>query len=187
MLKTAVVYKSISGFTKKYATWIAENLNADLYELAEVKAETLSQYGLVVFGGSMHAVGINGVKTIKEQLPRLAGKKVVVFAVGASAPKEGLLDEIAGKNFSAEEQKSFRLFYLHGGFNFSKLNRANKVLMTLFKWKLSLKKNKTPEEKGMLASYAKPSCLPVPGRLAAQTMDRIALLRWGYLFQMEKA
>ena len=29
-MKTVVVYKSISGFTKKYAEWIAHELRADL-------------------------------------------------------------------------------------------------------------------------------------------------------------
>lgn len=33
MMKIVVVYKSISGFTKKYAEWIAEELEADLLRL----------------------------------------------------------------------------------------------------------------------------------------------------------
>jgi menaquinone-dependent protoporphyrinogen IX oxidase len=160
MSKVIVVYKSISGFTEKYATWIAEDLHADLSKSDDLKEGTLAGYDVVIFGGSIHAVGINGVKILKENLSRLTGKKVIVFAVGASPPKEGLLNEIAERNFSAEEQKNLKIFYLRGGFNYKKLNRSNKLLMALFKWKISLKKNKTPDEKGMLVAYAKPlDCL----------------------------
>ena len=38
----------------------------------------------------------------------------------------------------------------------TKLNLINKVLMTLLKWKIKLKRHKTPDEKGMLAAYSKP-------------------------------
>jgi menaquinone-dependent protoporphyrinogen IX oxidase len=156
MLRTIVVYRSISGFTKKYAEWIAEDLNADLFDAREITAEKLSGYELIVFGGSLHAVGIIGVKLIKKNLSRLAGKKVIVFAVGASPPKENIADEIVKSNFSDEQQKSIKLFYLRGGFCFGKLDITNKVVMVLFRVKLSLKKNKTPDEKGMLASYSRP-------------------------------
>ena len=156
MLRIVVVYRSISGFTKKYAAWIAEDLNADLYDARKVNAEKLSEYDLIIFGGSLHAVGINGIKILKENLPRLADKKIIVFAVGASPPRESILDEVRNSNFSEEEQKRLKLFYLRGGFNFSKLDRSNKVLMALFRVRVNLKKNKTPDEKGMLAAYAKP-------------------------------
>ena len=155
-MRTAVIYRSISGFTKRYATWIAEDLNADIYEAREISAEKLYEYGLIIFGGSLHATGINGVKSFKENLLRLADTKIIVFAVGASPPREGILDEIRKSNFSDEEQKNIRLFYLRGGFNYSKLDLTNKVLMAVFRVKLSMKKNKTPDEKGMLAAYSKP-------------------------------
>ena len=156
MLKTIVIYRSISGFTKKYATWIAEELNADLCNAKKIDAEKLCKYEFIIFGGSLHAAGINGIKIIKENLPQLADKKIIVFVVGASPSREGVLEEIRKRNFSEEEQKSIKFFYLRGGFNFSKLDRPNKILMALFRVKLSMKRNKTPDERGMLAAYSKP-------------------------------
>jgi len=155
MLRTVVIYKSISSFTKQYATWIAEDLHVDIYNAKEIKSEKLTEYSLIIFGGSLHATGINGVKTIKENLPLLKDKKVIVFGVSASPPREGLLEEIKDNNFSAEEQKHVRLFYLRGCFNYDKLDRTNKILIALFKVRLSLKRKRTPDEKGMLAAYAK--------------------------------
>ncbi len=38
-MKTIVIYKSATGFTKKYAQWIAEALSADLFAVADVTVE----------------------------------------------------------------------------------------------------------------------------------------------------
>jgi menaquinone-dependent protoporphyrinogen IX oxidase len=156
MLRTVVVYRSISGFTKKYAEWIAEELKADLFETREISAEKICGYDLIIFGGSLHAVGISGVKLLKKNISQLVDKKIVVFAVGASPPKEGIVNEIRKNNFSYEEQENLELFYLRGGFKFSKLDFANKIIMALFRVKLIITKNKTPDERGMLAAYSKP-------------------------------
>ncbi len=115
----------------------------------------LSKYDLIIFSGSLHAVGINGLKILKQNLSRLANTKIIEFAVGASPPRENVLDETKNKNFSAEEQKNIMFYYFRGDFDYSKLDRVNKILMTLLKVKLSIKRRRTPDEKGMLAAYSK--------------------------------
>ena len=64
-MKIAVVYKSISGFTEKYAGWIAEETGGDLFRLGTVSSTKLKEYDAVIYGGSLHAVGITGVGFIK--------------------------------------------------------------------------------------------------------------------------
>jgi len=145
----------LSGFTKKYSQWIVEELKADLFDAREIQGQKLGEYDVIIFGGSLHAVGINGVKLIKENLSLLADKKIIMFAVGASAPKEGIVDEIRKRNFDGEKE-NLKLYYLRGDFNFSKLDFSNKVLMALFRVRVSMKRKKTPDEKGMLAAYSKP-------------------------------
>ena len=39
-MKTLVIYTSQTGFTKRYAEWISEELNADIYNLKDVKKKT---------------------------------------------------------------------------------------------------------------------------------------------------
>lgn len=155
-MRTVVIYRSISGFTKKYAAWIAEDLQADLYDTRKVNAEKLANYDLIVFGGSLHAAGINGVELLKRNLQRFADKKIILFAVGASPASENVLEEIKNQNFSAEEQQIITFFYLRGGFDYRKLDWFNKFLMSLLKVKLRLKKTRTSDEVGMLAAYSKP-------------------------------
>ena len=58
-MKTIVIYKSKTGFVRKYAEWIAEDLLADIFEVSKVNINMLAKYDTVIFGGSLHAVGIN--------------------------------------------------------------------------------------------------------------------------------
>ncbi|MBA7519820.1 hypothetical protein ES705_11908 [subsurface metagenome] len=156
MMKTVVVYKSISGFTKKYAEWIAEKLEADLFRVEKINIDILLKYDIIIYGGSLHAVGISGVNIIKGNLNKLRDKNIIIFTTGASLAKESIISEVGDSNFSVEEQKQIQFYYFRGGFDFNKLNLINKILMTLLKWKIKLKRHKTPDEKGMLAAYSKP-------------------------------
>jgi menaquinone-dependent protoporphyrinogen IX oxidase len=155
MSSIVVVYRSTSGFTKKYAEWIAEEIKADLFNARKINAETIAKYDVIVFGGSLHAVGINGLKLIKNHMSLFSGKKVIVYAVGASPLRENVVQEVKMHNFNAE-MDNVALFYLQGGFNYSKLDAANKVVMALFWVRLKLLRNRTSDEKGMLAAYSKP-------------------------------
>lgn len=152
-MKTVVIYKSKTGFTKKYAQWIAEELSADIFELAKVSADIFTDYDTVIFGGGLYAVGINGLKQIISNFDRLKGKKIIVFATGASPSREEVINEVRNKNFTSEQQKQIKFFYLRGGFDYSKLKLIDRFLMTLFKRKLKKTKKLTSDERGMLAAY----------------------------------
>lgn len=157
-MKAVVIYKSKTGFTKKYAQWIAEDLSADIFEVSKVNMNMLNSYDTVIYGGSLYAVGITGVKLITQNIDKLKNKKLVVFATGASPSREDVINEVVNKNFTEEQQKYIKFFYLRGGFNYSKLNPFDKFLMTLLKWKMKSKKKEelTSDEIGMLAVYDKP-------------------------------
>ena len=45
--KIAVIYKSKYGTTKRYAEWIAHELDAHLFEASAIKPEVLSSYDIV--------------------------------------------------------------------------------------------------------------------------------------------
>jgi hypothetical protein len=102
-------------------------------------------------------VGISGVSLIKKNLAGLAGKKLIVFAVGASPVRDGVLDEVLNRNFTPEQRSLIRFYYLRGGFDYSKLDTPNKMLMSLLKAKLQKKKTLTDDEKGMLDAYDHPA------------------------------
>lgn len=155
-MKTVVIYKSKTGFAKKYAQWIAKELSADIFEFTKADINILANYDNVIYGGSLYAVSINGVKLITQNLDKLKGKKIVVFATGASPSRKEVISEVRNKNFTLEQQKYIHFFYLRGGFDYSKLKILDKILMTLLKWKIKSKKELTDDEKGMISMYDKP-------------------------------
>ena len=53
-MKTLVVYTSQTGFTKRYAQWIAERMEADLFDLKDVQKKENSffdGYKAIVYAG----------------------------------------------------------------------------------------------------------------------------------------
>jgi len=128
-MKTIVVYKSISGFTKKYLKWIAEELEADLFRIEKIDIDILLKYDIIIYGGSLHAVGISGVSIIKDNLNKLRGKNIIVFATGASPLRESTVSEVRDSNFSIEEQKQIQFYYFRGGFDFKKLDFINEKII----------------------------------------------------------
>lgn len=158
-MKTIVIYQSKTGFVKKYAQWIAEELSADIFEVSKVDINRLTDYDAVVYGGSLHAVGINGVKFITKNLDQLKDKRLVVFASGASPSSKEVIKAVLNNNFTLDQQKCIEFFYLRGGFDYDKLPPFDKALMTLLRWKIEIKKLQKkeliPDEVGMLAFFDK--------------------------------
>ncbi|MEN8208744.1 MAG: flavodoxin domain-containing protein [Candidatus Fermentibacteria bacterium] len=154
-VKSVVVYSSITGFTRKYAEWIADDLNSDIFSVEDTAIEKLLEYDTIIYGGSLHASGITGVQIIKRNMVELSGRKLVVFATGASPYKKEVLDEIRNRNFTALEQEQVEVFYLRGGFDYSRLDFKNRILMSLFKWFILMKPEdkRTADEKSMLACF----------------------------------
>lgn len=116
----------------------------------------LISYDTVIYGGGLYVVGINGVKDITQNIGKLKAKKVIVFATGVTPSREETIREVRDKNFTIEQQRHIRFFYLRAGFDYNKLKPFDKILMTLLKWKLKRKKKLTLDERGMLASYDTP-------------------------------
>ena len=75
-MKALIVYLSKTGFTKRYAQWLKEDLSCDCVPFDQRGQVDLSPYGAVVFGSSVHAGRIRKLGWLKKQLPALAGKRV---------------------------------------------------------------------------------------------------------------
>jgi len=152
-LKAVVIYKSKSGYTATYAKWIAEELNCDLKEASDVEIHELEKYHVIIYGGGLYAVGINGISLIKKNYDLLAKKKIIVWATGANPGRESELLQVWNQNFTKEELEHIKTFYLRGGFDYKQLSTRDKILMSMLKIKLKLKKDRTEDEQGMLDAY----------------------------------
>lgn len=153
-MKAVVVYKSKTGFVKKYAEWIAQELSADLFEASAITIDKLKEYDAIVYGGGLYIAGINGVKMITQHLDMLKGKKIAVYATGLSPERPEAMRDVTSKNFTPEQLQHIRFFYLRGGFDSSKHSLYYKMLMKLLEWSLKFKQKRkkvlTSDELGIL-------------------------------------
>lgn len=151
-----MVFRSKSGYTKKYAQWIAEKCGAELLDGKDTGIDDLLKYGTVVYGGGLYASGINGLSLIRDNMDKLSGKKLIVFAVGATPVRPEIYEEVKKMNLPDDRFGSVRFFMLRGGFDYGRLGFADKMLMNLLRIKLKSRKNPTADERGMLAAYSRP-------------------------------
>ncbi len=153
-MKTIVVYKSKYGYTKRYAEWIAEELSCDIKENAAFS--DISGYDMIICGGGCYAGTINGSKLITKNLARLSGKKLILFAVGSSSGADKDIIPFWEKNLTVEQRQAVAHFYLRGGFDYSRLGSADKLLMNMLKSHLKKVKDPDEETRGLLAAYDTP-------------------------------
>jgi menaquinone-dependent protoporphyrinogen IX oxidase len=142
--KVIVIYKSNTGFTEKYANWIAEELNCHAVSLEKINLSEAAQYETVVFGGGIHAGTVNGIRFIKNNLSSF--KKIIVFATGATAPIPKEIERFRITNIPANANMEF--FYFQSGMNYANMRGTDKMLMGLLKTVLKMKKNKSDVEQG---------------------------------------
>lgn len=148
-MKTIVVYQSQTGFTKRYAQWIAEAAGAECLSLKEAKRQDLASYDAIVFGGWVCAGCISGLSWLKSHIEEWSGKKLIAFCVGGSPMDNPEVVTALRQNFSEAQQKRVEVFYCPGGFNYEKMSVSSKLMMKLFVKMLKAKKNPTEAEKEM--------------------------------------
>ncbi|WP_281550077.1 flavodoxin domain-containing protein [Murimonas intestini] len=136
MKKGIVIYNSKTGFTERYAKWICEELGYQMIPYKERDKADLSQYECVIFGGWAHAGSIKGFKWFKEKLPALEGKRIIVYATGATPPDSPEVEkaiEMNLKDLTGAQRERIRVFYFHGGLSYEKMGTVDRVLMSLFR------------------------------------------------------
>ena len=144
-MKKIVVYQSSTGFTAKYAGWIAEEMGCEAKPFKEVKAEELAGYDMVIYGGWIMAGMVSGYDKIKA----LTLKNSVVFGVGMAVPSEEVTERIAKQNQIPEG----RFFYFEGGYAPEKIGFFQKMMMNMIKKSVEKKQEKTKEDIRMLETF----------------------------------
>lgn len=148
-MKTVVIYNSQTGFTKRYAEWIAEESGADCFELKEAKKKNLDEYDAIVYGGWACAGSISKIGWFKGNINKWNDKKLIAFCVGGS-PEDNPDIDVFLKNAFKDSEKKVDVFYCQGGFNYEKMSVSSKIMMKMFTNMLKSKKDKTPEEENMV-------------------------------------
>lgn len=144
-MKKIVVYQSGTGFTAKYAGWIAEDLGCNAVELKSTNLNELNSYDMVIYGGWIMGGMVAGYDKVK----KLNLKNIIVFGVGMTVPSEEVTAKIAEQNQIPREQ----FFYFEGGYNPQKLGFIQKAMTNIIKKSLLKKADKTAEDLHTLETF----------------------------------
>lgn len=130
-MKAVVVYASNTGFTKRYAEWIAEDLGCEAVSVKGARVDA-GAYDVVVCGGWFHAVAFVGSKEYKHMMAEHPETAFVVFGVGATKVEEtAQTTEALERAFPVSEYPELSRFYLRGGFDYPQLSFIDKTLMKM--------------------------------------------------------
>ncbi len=142
-MKTIVVYNSQTGFTKRYAQWIAEAAGADCLELSDAKKANFAPYEAIIFGSWTCAGGIKKLGWLKSNIDKWADKKLIAFCVGGGPLESPAVEQSLKRNFKGPKLEKVSAFYCPGGFNYEKMPAVYKFMMKMLIRTLEAKKNKT--------------------------------------------
>ena len=177
-MKKVIIYNSKTGFTKKYAEWMAEDLKCDIKPYKK-DMKSLNEYELVVFGGGIMAGKINGLDQFKANVD-LQKQKMFLYATGATSQDlTDVTDQFATNNLNEDEQKKVPFYYFEGGINYDNMSMGSKLLMKMLLKMLNGKKNRTAEEEGMLQALSHSFDHCEKGRITAM-MNQIKEWENGY-------
>ena len=149
-MKTAVIYNSQTGFTKKYAEWISEATGADCFEIGTAKKQDFDRYDAIVFGGWACAGRISKISWFKSNMDKWLDKMLVVFCTGGSPAESPEMEAFLSNNFSELEREKLHVFYCPGDFNYDKMSAGSKLMMKMFQKMVGVKQDKTEADMEML-------------------------------------
>jgi len=161
MAKVLVMYFSKYGTTKKYAQWIAEELNGDIFDIKKINQDILKNYDTIILGSALYAGNIGGLNVIKNNYVKIKDKKIVIFTCGvADYSKTENINAIKDRIINELPQKineNIKIFYLRGGINYKKLSFLHKIMMFLMKQMIMKKESEehNEENKEFLETYGK--------------------------------
>lgn len=147
---TIVIYESKTGFTARYALWIAEKLECPFIRYSEATAPALKHYKTLIFGGWMKAGKIQGLNWLKKNISQFEEQNIILYCTGAGPADKQDLQKIATDNLT-DGLEGLPLFYLPGGINREKMGFLSRIVIGAVA--NSLKKNE-PE----LAKALKEGC-----------------------------
>ncbi len=83
---TVIVYQSLLGASKKYAYWLANNLDCPIYTFKNIPEKKLRQCDIVIVISGTYFGIMPLVQYIKRNWGILQSKKVIALAVGIISP-----------------------------------------------------------------------------------------------------
>jgi len=154
-----ILYHSRYGTTKRYAEWIADELNGDICPASDFGQSMLDGYDTIIIGRALFPGKIKGRNAFAENREALKGRKVVLFSCGiadcAKGETRNSISDRLQKEFPEEIVGAAKVFFLRGGMDYARLTPAHRLMMWMMK-KMIAKKGvgeRSEEDREFLATY----------------------------------
>lgn len=141
-MKSIVIYRSKTGYTKQYAIWLSELLQCECIEFKQLASKKLESYDKVIYGGGIYASKINGLKGFQKQFSPQKNQEVILFGVGSSQQSDTIVGNLLKANEITEKDN---FFYLQGGFDPEKLSVFMRFMLKTVAKNIEKKVEKKPE------------------------------------------
>lgn len=145
MKKTIVVYKSSTGFTKRYAQMIAQETHCAIADFQKLRdGRQLAGYDTVIFGSRAHAGSIDGLKKMRKLFQASGAKRLLLFVTGAMPDTATeTIQQFWSQNLTADELLHIPHFYMPGGLCYEKMSRGDRLMMKAAAVMMKRKKHKS--------------------------------------------
>lgn len=151
MKKTIIIYRSKTGFSQRYAQWMAEELGCRAVPFQDRGAVRLGEYDTIILAGGLYAGQMAGLKWLAKRLPDLAGKRIAALAVGCAPMDTPDLRESMDKLFGPLPQ--LRGFYCQGGLDYARMGAVDRAMMAALRAALRRKKDAQAMLEGISHSF----------------------------------
>lgn len=123
-----VIYESNTGFTARYALWIAEKMECPFIKYSEATAPALGHYKTLIFGGWIKAGKIQGLDWLRKNISQFEEQNVILYCTGAGPAEKQDLQKLAADNLTGG-LVGLPLFYLPGGINRAKMGFVYRLVI----------------------------------------------------------
>ena len=148
-MRIAVICNSKTGFSKRYADWIADEISCCVQPYKDLANIVAQDNEIVIFCSRVHAGKIEYLDRAKSHFNNRSRQTLIVVATGATpVAAEKAIDRLWANNLSDIEIKSIPHFYLQGGLNYEKMGFVDRTIMKMVSWLMSRKRVKNDEEAG---------------------------------------
>lgn len=130
-MKIKLVYKSRTGFTKRYSEWIAQEVGCELLSMDEVRDRDVKDCDVLIFGSRLYAGRIDGLARARKLFSGSGARDLVVFATGAAPASPDQVDEMWRSNLTSAELAEVPHFYMPGGICYEQLGLLDKTLLKM--------------------------------------------------------
>ena len=150
-----LLYTSGTGFTKRYADWIGEELGIEAVPFKDCTPARMAQADLVIYGGSVNGGILTGQAKAERMAKRAGNRPVIWFATGLRPATERTLGLLRKNNFGSGSEVP--LFYFPGGLDKEKLRPGDRTMLRVYRAMLRRRRGLHPEDAEIIRRLITPA------------------------------